>query len=80
MQTSQIELSDQQASAIQTIAQQTGKTEHEILSEAIAQFIHQFAIENRQSLLQQARGMWQDQELSTLTAYRNELDRFNSPE
>ena len=80
MQTSHIELSDQQVSAIQTIAQQTGKTEYEILSEAIAQFIHQFAIANRQALLQQARGMWHDQEQSTLTAYRNELDRFNSPQ
>ncbi|MBW4579953.1 MAG: hypothetical protein KME42_10330 [Tildeniella nuda ZEHNDER 1965/U140] len=80
MQTSQIELSDQQVSAIQTIAQQTGKTEHEILSEAVAQFIRQFAIENRQALLQQARGMWHDQAQSTLTAYRNELDRFNSPD
>lgn len=79
MQTSQIELSDQQASAIQIIAQQTGKTEHEILNQAIAQFIRQFAIENRQTLLQQARGMWQDREQSTLTAYRHELDRFNSP-
>ncbi|PSB31872.1 CopG family transcriptional regulator [Stenomitos frigidus] len=80
MQTSEIELSDQQVSAIRTIAQQTGKTEHEILSQAIAQFISQFAISNRQTLLQKARGMWHDRALSDLTAYRNEFDRDNAPE
>jgi len=83
MATAQIRLSDQQRKALRTIAQQTGKTEDEIIREAVEQFIagtqfpSQFQGTDRRALLQQACGMWRDRtDLPALATLRSELDRL----
>ena len=69
-------LSEQEQSALQTIAQQTGKSEYDLVHEAVAQFIAQFQTTYRRKLLQQAQGMWRDRtDLPDPSALRAEFDR-----
>jgi hypothetical protein len=69
-------LSEQEQTALRTIAQQTGKTEYDLVHEAVAQFIAQFQSTHRRQLLQQAQGMWRDRtDLPDVTALRHEFDR-----
>jgi predicted transcriptional regulator len=73
-------LSAQEEAALQTIAQQTGKTEYDLVHEAVVQFIAQFQIAHRRQLLQQAQGMWQGRtDLPDLAALRQEFDRQEQP-
>ena len=72
-------LSDQEQTVLQTIAQQTGKPEEVLVHEAIALFISRFQLEQRQRLLRQAHGMWRDRtDLPELAALRREFDRLES--
>jgi hypothetical protein len=57
--TAHLELSEQTASLLQTIARQTGKSQDELIHEAIELFTRQFQEAHRVALLRQARGMWQ---------------------
>jgi predicted transcriptional regulator len=75
--TAQITLSEQESRMLRAIAQQTGRTEDELLREAVEQYIRQFRQAHRRGLLQQARGMWQDRtDLPDLEALRGELDKY----
>jgi hypothetical protein len=77
MLTTQITLTDKENKAIRTITQHTGKTQEEVLHEAVEQFIAQFKNPDRQVLLKQARGIWKDRDdLPDFKALRRELDRF----
>ena len=70
-------LTDQQQAALQVIAEQTGKSEEELVREAVEQLIDQFDHAHRLALLRQARGMWQDRtDLPDFDAIRREFDRF----
>jgi hypothetical protein len=72
----QFMLTEQQTAALHTIAQQTGKTEDEVVREAVEQFLDQFQQVRRQQLLRQARGMWRDHtDLPSLRVLRDEFDR-----
>ncbi|MBP1468208.1 hypothetical protein EYB53_021030 [Candidatus Chloroploca sp. M-50] len=74
--TTSITLTEQEETALQTIAQQTGKTPDELLREAVEQLLVQYQQTHRRALLQQARGMWRDRtDLPTLETLRREFDR-----
>jgi predicted transcriptional regulator len=74
--TAHLELSEQTASLLQTMARQTGKSEDELIHEAIEQFTRQFQEAHRVALLRQARGMWQQRDdLPPLATLRAEMDR-----
>jgi hypothetical protein len=75
--TAQITLNEQESRMLRAIAQQTGRTEDELLREAVEQYIRQFRQAHRRALLQQARGIWQDRtDLPDLEALRGEMNRF----
>jgi predicted transcriptional regulator len=77
MVTAQITLTDQESMALRAIAQQLGKTEDELIREAVEQFITQFRQAHRRALLEQARGMWKDRtDLPVVETLRREFDRF----
>jgi hypothetical protein len=58
---------------LQSMSQLTGKTESELLHEALN--LLKVKVENRRSLLQRARGIWRDRDdLPTLTELRSEAD------
>lgn len=71
-----VTLEEAEYTALSAIARQTGKTEAEVLQEAVQHYIAQFQHANRKQLLQQARGMWRDRsDLPDPAELRRELDR-----
>jgi hypothetical protein len=75
-----LHLTEQEQTALETIAQRMGKTPDEVVHDAVKQLIAQFQSEDRLSLLRQARGMWQDRtDLPSLTDVRREWDRQTEP-
>jgi hypothetical protein len=77
MDSTAITLTEQEQVSLRAIAQQTGKTPDELLHEAVAQYLAQFQPTHRRTLLQQARGMWQDRtDLPSLATLRREFDRM----
>jgi len=76
-----LHLTEQEQTAIETMAQHAGKTPDELIHDAIKQLIAQFQSEDRLRLLQQARGMWKDRtDLPALTDLRREWDRQTEPD
>jgi hypothetical protein len=57
-----IQLSDTTRRALHQIAQRTGKSESEIIDEALQQFIEHRSQPDRLTLLQRARGIWKDRD------------------
>ncbi len=81
MATAYIHLSDEETQALRTLEQQTGKTQDELLHEAIRHFLTHGSPVNRLDLLRQARGIWQDRvDLPNLRTLRAEFDRFPASE
>ena len=75
-----LHLTEQEQTALESMAQRTGKTPDELVHDAIKQFIAQFQAEDRLSLLRQARGMWKDRtDLPSLADLRREWDRPTEP-
>lgn len=72
-----IDLTDQENDSLLTIARQTGKSQDELLREAIHDLISQFQQQDRQALLQNARGIWKDRtDLPSAEELRREWDRL----
>lgn len=77
MVTTQVTLTEAETQAIQALSQSKGKTQEEILHEAIEQFLVQHKSEIRLAALRQARGIWQEREdLPNFAELRNESNRF----
>ena len=77
----QIYLTERQRKDLYAIAKQVGKSQSELIRQAIDQYIETFQHQNRRSLLQQAKGMWKEREdLPDFQALRRELDRFYQDE
>ena len=77
MTTAQVTLTESEAQAVQALSQSKGKTQEEILHDAIEQFLIQHKVETRLTALRQARGIWQGrQDLPDYTELRNEWNRF----
>ncbi len=71
-----LNLTEQEQTALETMAQRTGKTPDELVHDAVKQWIAQFQYEDRLSLLRQARGMWKDRtDLPSFADIRREWDR-----
>ena len=81
MATASIQLTDQESEALNTLAQQTGKTPDELLHEAVTRMLVQAQATTRLALLRQARGIWKDrQDIPDVRALRAEFDRFPAQE
>ena len=77
MTTAQVTLSESESQAIQALSQSRGKTQEELLHEAIEQFLMQNQVGNRLATLRQARGIWRErQDLPDFTELRSEWDRL----
>ena len=73
----QIYLTEKEQKALQSLARQTGKTENELIREAIDQLIVRLKKEARSALLQKARGIWKNRDdLPNFETIRREWDRF----
>ena len=76
MATLQINLTDQEKDSRLAIARQTGKSQDELLRDAINHLIAQFQQEDRRALLLRARGIWKDRtDLPYAEELRQEWDR-----
>jgi hypothetical protein len=76
-----LHLTEQEQTALDTLAQRLGKTPDELVHDAVKQLIAQFQAEDRLSLLRQARGMWKDRtDLPSVADLRCEWDRQTEPD
>lgn len=72
----QVFLTDSELQMLHAMSQSTGKTENELLHQALDLLKNQVDLESRRSLLRAARGMWQERDdLPSLRDLRNEMNR-----
>ncbi len=72
----ELNLTDQERSVLQEISRQTGKTEGDLIREAVSRLIDGFQTESRQILMQKAKGMWKDRNgVPAFEDLRREWDR-----
>lgn len=72
----QVFLTDSEYQLLHSIAQSTGRSQNELLHEALDLLKAQIDLEHRRELLRTARGMWRDRDdLPSLTELRNEMNR-----
>lgn len=73
-------LTDSEYQLLHAMSESTGRSENELLHEALDLLKVQVDLEGRRSLLQSARGMWRDRDdLPSLTDLRGELNRDFRP-
>lgn len=56
----QIYLSEKEKEAIQAMALEIGKSQSQLIRQAVAQFIEKFKEPDTKKFLQQAKGLWKD--------------------
>jgi predicted DNA-binding protein len=72
----QIYLTEHEREALSVIVEQTGRTQSEIIREAVDRFVEDFQDGNRLNLLRKARGIWESRkDLPDFQALRQEWDR-----
>jgi hypothetical protein len=72
----EINLTEQEQGALRKIAERTGKSQAELVREAVERLISEFQREDDLSLMHQARGIWKDRDdLPALEDLRREWDR-----
>ena len=73
----ELNLTEQERTALQEISRRTGKSEAQLIREAVDQLIARFQSNARPALMQRARGIWKDrQDLPSLEELRSEWERF----
>jgi len=73
----QIYITDKERKSLQNIAKQTGRSQSELIRQAIEGFLNQFTQPDRKTLLQQAKGIWEHRkDLPDYREMRNEFDRL----
>lgn len=76
MTVTQIQLRDDEASALKKLAKRTGKTEAELILQAVEDMLSNVPDATRRERLVQARGMWHDHDaLPSAGELRREWDR-----
>jgi len=76
MASASINLTDQEQAALLALARQTGKSEAELLHDAVQQLLSRCDPTKRREILSQARGIWRDRtDLPDLENLRQEFDR-----
>jgi len=72
----EVNLTENEERALREIAQRTGKTEGELIHDAVDQLIKQ-RLSSRGAGMKQARGLWRDRDdLPDFGKLRREWDRF----
>lgn len=76
MSETEIRLTEHERNALQEIAQQSGKTESDLIHEAVNHFIREFHKKDRLMFMQKAKGIWESRtDLPRLEALRRGWDR-----
>ena len=77
MATISVHLTEQENASLKTIARQIGKTEDELIHEAVDQLLTRFQSKDRRALLRQACGIWKNRtDLPSFESLRSEWDRL----
>ena len=77
----QIYLTTRQKRALEALAMRTGKTQSQLIREAIDAMIGDPPLSDRRALLAAGRGLWRHRaDLSDFDGVRRELDRAPSPD
>lgn len=72
----QIYLTDRQRSELEILSKTLGKNQSELIREALDRLIDQTGRSRRESILQEAAGIWKDRtDLPDFNAMRSEWDR-----
>ena len=72
----EINLTEQERGALRKIAERTGRSQAELIHEALARLIRESQREDDRNLMRKARGIWKDRDdLPTLKDLRREWDR-----
>ena len=76
MHRTQIYLSSEERQGLQALARQVGRSQSDLIREAIDGFLERHRPSERLSRLRRARGLWSDREdIPALAVVRGELDR-----